>query len=58
MMKTLSPTGFATAAGAVTAQTPVLTDSVGLVAGEVAFAVGNAMLPAYRAAPATRLRLV
>ena len=44
--------GFAAAAAPVQAQTLVVTDGVGLIAGEVAIVSGEIEIPAYRAAPA------
>ena len=47
--------GFAAAALPVMSQTVVKTDTQGLVAGEVTIPVGSFKLPAYRAAPSTRV---
>jgi len=51
-VKTSLATGFAAAVLPVQAQTAITTDSVGLLAGEVAIPVDGALMPAYRAAPA------
>jgi len=45
-------TGFAAAVQPVCAQTMIMTDSAGLVAGEVQVQTRNGMIPAYRAHPA------
>jgi carboxymethylenebutenolidase len=45
-------TGFAAAVQPVTAQTMIMTDTTGLIAGEVKIPVADGEIPAYRAMPA------
>lgn len=56
LMKTHLSSRFAAAAAPVQAQTAITTDSIGLTCGEVAIAVADATMPAYRAAPAQARR--
>ena len=54
-VRTSVGSGFAAAVLPVMAQTEVKTDTVGLIAGEVTIPVGDFKMPAYRAAPASRV---
>jgi carboxymethylenebutenolidase len=50
-------TGFAAAAGSVSAQNVITTDTQGLTAGEIRVPVADGEMPAYRAAPAGKTGL-